>query len=90
MKLLKIRFVKVVMDELRKAAMKLLVSTLSEIASEIAGEIAVKLCTLVFIKDMNFTAISLAIPLAISLGGLPATSRQISLAISLAFLPNTL
>ena len=36
MKLLEICFVKLVMDELRKAAMKLLVSNLSEIGSEIA------------------------------------------------------
>ena len=71
-----------VMDELREAAMKFLVNTLSEIGSEIAGEVAVKCCTLAFIRDMNFTAISPAISLAISLRGLLATSQQISLAIS--------
>ena len=59
MKLLNICFVKLVMDELREAAMKLLVNTLNEIASEITGEIAVKLYTIVFIRGINFTAISL-------------------------------
>ena len=70
--------------------MKFLVNTLSEIGSEIAGEIAVKFCTLVFISEMNFTAISPAISLATSRGDLLATSRQISPAISLSTSRNRL
>ena len=48
MKLLEICFVKLRMDVLREAAMKLLVTPLSEISSEIAYEIAVKFHAIVF------------------------------------------
>ena len=48
MKLLEICFVKLIMDVLREAAMKLLVNPLSEIPSEIASEIEVKLYSIVF------------------------------------------
>ena len=85
MKLLEICFVKLIIHVSNEAAMKLLVNTLREIGSEIAGEIAVKFCTLVFVSEMNFTPISPAISIATSRGGLLATSRQISLSISLAF-----
>ena len=90
MKLVEMCFVKLIMDVLREAAMKLLVTPLSEISSEIACEIAVKFCAIVFQRGTNFTGISLAISPAISLRGLLATSRQISLAISLSTSRNKL
>ena len=90
MKLLEICFVKLIIHVSNEAAMKLLVNTLREIGSEIAGEIAVTFCTLVFIREMNFTVISPAISLATSRGGLLAISRQISLAISLSTSRNKL
>ena len=64
------------MDVLREVATKLLVTPLSEIANEIACEIAVKFCAIVVQRITDFTGISFAISLAISLRGLLAISQQ--------------
>ena len=48
MKLFELCFVKMIMDVLREAAMKLLVTPFNEMSNEIAYEIAVKFCAIVF------------------------------------------